>query len=168
MADKTLDTLFHETLKDIYYAERQITKNLKKMARAAQDPELKAAFEAHQEETDNQIERLKQVFELIGKRPQGKTCDAIEGIISEAAEVMEEFKDSPAHDAGLLAAAQAVEHYEMSRYGSLKAWAQQLGMDEAVTLLDETLQEETATDEKLTVLAETAVNTAATGSVEAA
>lgn len=168
MAEKTLDTLFHETLKDIYYAERQLTKNLKKMARAAQDPDLKAEFEAHQEETEGQIERLKQVFELIGKRAQGKTCDAIEGIISEAEEIMDEFKGSPAHDAGLLAAAQAVEHYEISRYGSLKAWAQQLGMDEAVALLDETLQEETATDEKLTALAEAAVNTAAGGKADAA
>lgn len=162
MADKTLETLFHETLKDVYYAEKKLTTNLRKMARAAQNPELKAAFEQHEEETQGQVERLTQVFELIGKRPRGKTCDAIEGIISEASEIMDEFKDSPAHDAGLLAAAQAVEHYEISRYGTLKAWAEKLGMDEAVTLLDQTLQEETATDEKLTMLAE-AVNTAATG-----
>lgn len=162
MADKTLDTLFHETLKDIYYAERKITSALRKMARAAQNPDLKAAFETHEEETQGQVERLSQVFELIGKRPRGKTCDAIEGIISEGQEVMEEFKGSPALDAGLLAAAQAVEHYEISRYGTLKSWAQQLGMDEAASLLDQTLQEETATDEKLTALAETVVNAAAT------
>ncbi|MBF5080065.1 ferritin-like domain-containing protein (plasmid) [Paracoccus marcusii] len=162
MADKTLETLFHETLKDVYYAEKKLTTNLRKMARAAQNPELKAAFEQHEEETQGQVERLTQVFELIGKRPRGKTCDAIEGIISEASEIMDEFKGSPAHDAGLLAAAQAVEHYEISRYGTLKAWAEKLGMDEAVTLLDQTLQEETATDEKLTILAE-AVNTAAVG-----
>ena len=103
------------------------------------------------------------MFELIGKRPRGKTCDAIEGIISEASEIMDEFKGSPAHDAGLLAAAQAVEHYEISRYGTLKAWAEKLGMDEAAGLLDQTLQEETATDEKLTMLAEAVINTAATG-----
>lgn len=162
MADKTLDTLFHETLKDIYYAERKITSALRKMARAAQNPDLKAAFETHEEETQAQVERLSQVFELIGKRPRGKTCDAIEGIISEGQEIMEEFKGSPALDAGLLAAAQAVEHYEISRYGTLKSWAQQLGMDEAASLLDQTLQEETATDEKLTALAESVVNAAAT------
>ncbi|ARC36542.1 ferritin-like domain-containing protein [Paracoccus yeei] len=161
MADKTLDTLFHETLKDIYYAERKIVQALRKMARAAQNPDLKAAFEAHEEESQGHVERLTQVFELIGKRPRGKTCDAIEGIISEGQEVMEEFKGSPAHDAGLLAAAQAVEHYEISRYGTLKSWAQQLGLDEAVTLLDQTLQEESATDEKLTALAEAVVNAAA-------
>ncbi|TJZ79816.1 ferritin-like domain-containing protein [Paracoccus hibiscisoli] len=163
MADKTLETLFHETLKDVYYAEKKLTTNLRKMARAAQNSELKAAFEQHEEETQGQVERLTQVFELIGKRPRGKTCDAIEGIISEAAEIMEEFKGSPAHDAGLLAAAQAVEHYEISRYGTLKAWAEKLGMDEAATLLDQTLQEETATDEKLTMLAKTVINTAASG-----
>ncbi|MDB6453750.1 YciE/YciF ferroxidase family protein [Falsirhodobacter sp. 20TX0035] len=163
MAAKTLETLFHETLKDVYYAEKKLTTNLRKMAKAAQNPELKAAFEQHEEETQGQVERLNQVFELIGKRPRGKTCDAIEGIISEASEIMDEFKGSPAHDAGLLAAAQAAEHYEISRYGTLKAWAEKLGMDEAVTLLDETLQEETATDEKLTQLAESVINDAATG-----
>ena len=163
MADKTLETLFHETLKDVYYAEKKLTTNLRKMAKAAQNPELKAAFEQHEEETQGQVERLTQVFDLIGKRPRGKTCDAIEGIISEASEIMEEFKGSPAHDAGLLAAAQAVEHYEISRYGTLKAWAEKLGMDEAVALLDQTLQEETATDEKLTMLAESVINASATG-----
>ncbi|WP_126975372.1 YciE/YciF ferroxidase family protein [Frigidibacter oleivorans] len=161
MADKTLDTLFHETLRDIYYAERKITQALRKMARAAQDPKLKEAFETHEDETQGQIERLTKVFELIGKRPRGKTCDAIEGIISEGEEVMEEFKGSPAHDAGLLAAAQAVEHYEISRYGTLKAWATQLGMDEAADLLGQTLAEEEKTDGLLTKLAKTAVNTAA-------
>lgn len=162
MADQTLDTLFHETLKDIYYAERKITTALRKMARAAQSEDLKAAFETHEQETQTQIERLTQVFELIGKRPRGKTCDAIEGIIAEGQEIMDEFKGSPALDAGLLAAAQAVEHYEIARYGTLKAWAQVLGMTEAASLLDETLQEESATDEKLTGLAEAVINTAAT------
>ncbi|HEV7433646.1 MAG TPA: ferritin-like domain-containing protein [Pseudorhizobium sp.] len=161
MATKTLDDLFYETLKDIYYAERQILKALPKMARAAQDDKLKSAFTEHKDETEGQIERLKQVFEIIGKRARGKTCDAIEGIISEGEEIMEEFKGTPALDAGLLAAAQAVEHYEISRYGTLRAWAQQLGLKDAVKLLDETLSEESKTDEKLTKLAETAVNTAA-------
>ena len=161
MATKTLDTLFHETLKDIYYAERKITTALRKMARAANNPDLKSAFEDHEQETQGQYERLQEVFDLIGKRAQGKTCDAIEGIIAEGQEIMEEFKDSPALDAGLLAAAQAVEHYEISRYGTLKSWAQQLGMTDAARLLDQTLQEELATDAKLTKLAETVVNAAA-------
>ena len=162
MADQTLDTLFHETLKDIYYAERKVATALRKMTRAAQNQDLKAAFEAHEQETQGQIERLTQVFELIGKRPRGKTCDAIEVIISEGEEIMDEFKGSPALDAGLLAAAQAVEHYEITRYGTLKAWAQVLGMTEAASLLDQSLQEESATDEKLTGLAEAVINTAAT------
>ena len=161
MATKTLDDLFYETLKDIYYAERQIVKALPKMARGAQDQKLKAAFEKHREETEGQIERLKQVFEIIGKRAQGKTCPAIDGIIEEGEEILDEFKGNPALDAGLLAAAQAVEHYEISRYGTLRSWAQQLGLKEAVTLLEQTLAEESKTDEALTALAESAVNAAA-------
>lgn len=133
------------------------------MARAAQDPELKAAFQTHEQETQAQYERLSEVFDALGKRPTGKTCDAIEGIIAEAQEIMEEFKGSPALDAGLLAAAQAVEHYEIARYGTLKAWAAQLGLADAERLLDQTLQEETATDEILTGLAETVINAAAQG-----
>lgn len=168
MADKNLETLFHETLKDIYYAERKILSALRKMARAAQSEDLKTAFKTHEEETQTQVERLAQVFELIGKRPRGKTCDAIEGIIAEGEDIMEEFKGSPALDAGLLAAAQAVEHYEITRYGTLKAWAQVLGMDEAASLLDQTLQEESATDEKLTGLAESVINAAAATGQEAA
>ncbi|KQZ49969.1 hypothetical protein ASD54_13770 [Rhizobium sp. Root149] len=161
MATKTLDDLFHETLKDIYYAERKISKTLPKMARGAQNEQLKQAFLDHKEETDGQIERLQQVFELIGKRARGKTCDAIEGIISEGEEILEEFKGTPALDAGLLAAAQAVEHYEIARYGTLCAWAKQLGLDEAAQLLSETLKEESATDEKLSKLAQTTLNSAA-------
>lgn len=161
MADQTLDTLFHETLKDIYYAERKIATALRKMSRAAQNPDLKAAFDTHEQETQGQYERLTDVFEAIGKKPRGKTCDAIEGIIAEAQEVMDEFKGSPALDAGLLAAAQAVEHYEIARYGTLKAWASQLGLQDAERMLGETLQEELATDEILTGLAETVVNAAA-------
>ncbi|MDO1584249.1 ferritin-like domain-containing protein [Rhizobium oryzicola] len=161
MAGKTLEDLFHETLKDIYYAERQIVKALPKMARGAQSDKLKQAFEKHKEETQGQIERLQQIFELLGKRARGKTCPAIDGILEEGEEILEEFKGSPALDAGLLAAAQAVEHYEISRYGTLRSWAKQLGMDEAVTLIEATLQEESKTDELLTGLAESTVNSAA-------
>lgn len=156
--EKTLEDLFHDTLKDIYYAERKILKALPKMARAAQSEKLRAAFEKHKEETEGQIERLQQVFELMGKRAQGKTCDAIEGIISEGEEIMDEFKDTPALDAGLISSAQAVEHYEMTRYGTLKRWAQTLGMNDAAKLFDATLQEESKTDSDLTKLADTAAN----------
>ena len=158
MAEKTLDDLFLDTLKDIYYAERQIVKNLPKMAKAATSPELKAGFEQHQQETEVQIERLQQIFELIGKPARGKTCDAILGIIEEGKSIIEEYEGSPALDAGLVAAGQAVEHYEIARYGTLKAWATQLGLDEAVTLLDATLQEEIATDLKLTEVGTATVN----------
>lgn len=161
MADKTLEDLFYETLKDIYYAERKISKALPKMARGATDEKLKQAFLKHKEETDGQIERLQQVFEIIGKRARGKTCPAIDGIIEEGEEILDDFKGTPALDAGLLAAAQAVEHYEISRYGTLRAWAGQLGLKDAVSLLEETLAEESKTDETLTKLAETAVNNAA-------
>ena len=158
MADKTLDTLFHDTLKDIYYAERKILKSLPKMARAAQSPDLKAAFEKHREQTEGQIERLQQVFEIIGKPARGKTCDAIEGILAEGDEIAEEYKDTAALDAGLLAAAQAVEHYEITRYGTLKRWAEVMGLKDAVKLLDETLQEESQTDEDLTAIADAVIN----------
>ncbi len=144
--EKTLEDLFHDTLKDIYYAERKILKALPKMARAASSPELKAAFEKHREETEGQVERLQQVFELIGKRPQAKTCDAIEGIVAEGEEIIESFKGTPAIDAGLISSAQAVEHYEIARYGTLKRWAQVLGYKEAVALFDATLKEESTTD----------------------
>ena len=156
--EKTLVDLFLDTLKDIYYAERKILKALPKMARAAQSEELKAAFQQHKEETEGQIERLQQVFEVLGKRAQGKTCPAIEGIIEEGEEIMEEFKGMPALDAGLISAAQAVEHYEITRYGTLKRWAEVLGLKEAVQLLDETLQEESKTDESLTALADASAN----------
>lgn len=156
--EKTMDDLFLDTLKDIYYAERQILKALPKMARAAQAAELRAGFEQHHTETETHVERLEQIFELLGKAPRGKTCDAILGIIEEGKSVMEDFKGTPALDAGLIAAAQAVEHYEIARYGTLRSWARQLGMSEAVKLLEQTLKEEAATDEKLTALAEAGVN----------
>ena len=155
---KKLDELFHDTLKDIYFAEKKILATLPKMAKAAHSAELKAAFEKHLTETEGQIERLEQVFAVIEKKPQGKTCAAINGITEEGAEIMEEYKGSPALDAGLLAAAQAVEHYEISRYGTLIAWAEELGLDDAVSLLKETLEEEEATDEALTEIAKTAIN----------
>lgn len=155
---KKLDALFHETLKDIYFAEKKILSTLPKMAKAAQSAELKAAFEKHRRETEVQVERLEKVFAIIEKKPQGKTCAAIVGITDEGAEIMEEYKGSSALDAGLLAAAQAVEHYEMSRYGTLRAWAEVLGLDDAVALLQETLEEEKATDEALTEIAKTAIN----------
>ena len=158
MAEKTLEDLFLDTLKDIYYAEKQILKALPKMARASQSEEGKAAFLKHKEQTEGQIERLQQVFELLGKPARGKTCEAIQGIIAEAEEIIEEFKGSVALDAGLISSAQAVEHYEIARYGTLKSWAGQLGLKEAVPLLDANLQEEVETDELLTQLGEASAN----------
>jgi ferritin-like metal-binding protein YciE len=155
---KKLDQLFHDTLKDIYFAEKKILSTLPKMAKAAHAQELKAAFEKHYRETEGQVERLEQIFAIIKQKPQGKTCAAIVGITDEGAEIMEEYKGSPALDAGLLAAAQAVEHYEMSRYGTLRTWAEQLGLTEAATLLQETLEEEEATDAALTKIADSVVN----------
>jgi ferritin-like metal-binding protein YciE len=156
--EKTLEDLFLATLKDIYYAEKQILRTLPKMAKAAEADELRQAFETHRDETETQIRRLEQVFEMAGKRAQGKTCEAIQGIIDEGKEIMEEFADSEALDAGLVAAGQAVEHYEISRYGTLRTWAQELGMTDAVSLLEETLQEEKKTDQLLSQLAEARVN----------
>jgi ferritin-like metal-binding protein YciE len=155
---KTLDDLFHDTLKDIYFAEKKILTALPKMAKAAENEELSAAFEKHRGETEGHVERLEQVFAIIDKKPQGKTCDAIVGITEEGAEIMREYKDSPALDAGLVAAAQSVEHYEISRYGTLRAWAEELGLTDAASLLEETLSEEKATDEALTKIAESVVN----------
>ena len=156
--EKTLHDLFHDTLKDIYFAEKKILGALPKMAKAAQSPELKAAFEKHETETEKQVERLEQVFKEIDETPRGKTCDAIMGIIDEGQEVLKEYKGMPALDAGLLAAAQAVEHYEISRYGTLRTWASELGLSQSVKLLDATLAEEKKTDEALTKLAQTNVN----------
>ena len=155
---KQLDALFHDTLKDIYYAEKKILAALPKMAKAAQNEDLTAAFEKHHGETEGQIERLEQVFELIEQKPQGKKCAAIEGILEEGQEIIKEYKGSPALDAGLLAAAQAVEHYEISRYGTLRTWAEELGLDDAAALLQETLDQEEETDQALTKLAEAVVN----------
>ena len=155
---KKLDELFHDTLKDIYYAEKKILSALPKMAKAADSDELRAAFEKHHGETEEQIARLEQVFEAIDEKPQGKKCAAIEGILDEGQEIMKEYKGSPALDAGLLSAAQAVEHYEISRYGTLRTWAEEMGLDRAAELLQQTLDQEEATDRSLTELAETVVN----------
>ena len=155
---KQLDELFHDTLKDIYYAEKKILSALPKMAKAAQNDDLTAAFEKHKAETEGQISRLEQVFELIDQKPQGKKCAAIEGILEEGQEIIKEYKSSPALDAGLVSAAQAVEHYEIARYGTLRTWAEELGLEDASKLLQETLDEEEATDQALTQIAESVVN----------
>jgi len=155
----TMDKLFLDTLKDVYYAERQVLKALNKQARAARHPELKQAFTLHREQTQGQIERLQQVFEILGKRAQGITCEVMNGILEEANELIEEEPEAgPVRDAGLLAAAQCVEHYEMARYGTLIAWAEAAGKPEIVELLDANLAEEKQTDELLTRLAEAVLN----------
>jgi ferritin-like metal-binding protein YciE len=146
-----LETLFLETLKDIYFAERQIMKALPKMIKAAQDPKLKEGFAAHREETEGQVERLVNVFEILGKRAQGKTCEAIKGIIEECEELLEEATEpSPVRDAGLIACGQALEHYEMARYGALIAWANALGHTEVEPLLQANLDQEKKADALLT------------------
>lgn len=157
-SDKTLTDLFVETLKDVYYAEKQLLKALPKMAKSAESDQLRQAFETHREQTGTQIERLEKVFAMCGTQPKAKTCDAILGIIEEGKEIMEDFKGSEALDAGLIAAAQAAEHYEISRYGALKTWAGRLGMRDAAMLLEETLKEEKQTDQLLTQLAESSAN----------
>jgi ferritin-like metal-binding protein YciE len=155
---KQLKDLFEDALKDIYFAEKKILVALPKMAKAAQNEQLKAAFEKHEAETEEQVGRLEKVFKLMGKDAKGKNCPAIVGIIDEGKEIMDEYKDSPALDAGLVSAAQSVEHYEICRYGTLCAWADELGMDEAKELLAQTLSEEENTDQALSELATAVVN----------
>jgi ferritin-like metal-binding protein YciE len=155
---KSMDDLFVHTLRDIYYAEKQITKALPDMIEKASDPQLKQGFQTHLRETENHVKRLEQVFELTGKKAQGVDCPAIDGIIKEANEVAGEVDKKTVMDAALIAAAQAVEHYEMTRYGTLIAWAKQLGRNDVATLLNQTLDEEKATDKKLTAMAESQVN----------
>jgi ferritin-like metal-binding protein YciE len=155
---KTLQDLFEATLRDIYYAEKAILKALPKMAKKASSEELAAAFEEHLQQTEGQVDRLEKIFKMIGKAARGKKCEAIEGLAKEADEIIKEAKSDTVRDAGMLAAAQAVEHYEISRYGTLKAWAEKLGMNEAARLLGETLEEEKETDDKLTDLAESEIN----------
>jgi ferritin-like metal-binding protein YciE len=156
--EKDLEDLFHETLKDMYFAEKKILSALPKMAKAAHSDELKAAFEKHADETEVQVERLEQVFELIEKAARGKSCPAVLGLIEEGQEIMADFKQSDALDAGILAGAQAVEHYEISRYGTMIAWAKQMGLKEVADLLKQNLAEEEATDKALSKLAEAAIN----------
>ena len=156
--EKTLNDLFLETMKDVYYAEKQASRMMPKMAKAVRNPELRQALETHREESEGQVDRLEQVFEMLGKPARGKSCEAMQGLLEETKEVLEDFGQSPALDAGLIACAQAVEHYEIARYGTLKTWATQLGMQDAAKLLDETLQEEKRTDEILSRIAEGGAN----------
>lgn len=155
---KHLDDLFHNTLKDVYFAERKIIATLPKMAKAAKSPELQSAFEKHRKETEIHVKRLEEIFGMLGAKPQSTTCDAMMGIVKEGEGLIEEYSGSPALDPALLAIAQAVEHYEMARYGALKCWAEELGMDGAAKLLEATLQEEKMTDKALTTLAKSIVN----------
>lgn len=155
---KTFDDLFLHTLQDIYYAENQITKALPTMIEKATDPQLKQGFQTHLRETEGQIKRLEQVFQMLGKSVKGVDCPAIDGIIEEADEVAGEVADKSVLDAALIASAQAVEHYEMTRYGTLVSWAKQLGRQDAAKLLQQNLNEEEATDKKLTAMAEGKVN----------
>lgn len=157
-AVKSMEDLFLHTLKDIYYAEKLIYRSLPKMMKQAASPELKQAFEKHREETEGQIERLEQIFEECEAAARGVRCEAMDGIIAEAKDIMEEVEDDQVRDAGMLAAAQTVEHYEISRYGTMIAWAQQLGMKNAVKLLQQTLDEEKKTDKLLSELALKQVN----------
>lgn len=155
---KNLSDLFHDTLKDIYFAEKKIVATLPKMAKAATSPDLKKAFEKHKLESEGHVKRLEEVFASIDAKPVAKTCDAIVGIVKEGEGLIEDYKGTAALDPALIAVAQAVEHYEIARYGTLKCWASELGLDDAAELLDATLDEEKNTDSALTTLAETVVN----------
>jgi ferritin-like metal-binding protein YciE len=153
MSVKTIDELLLDELKDLYSAEKQITKALPKMAKAAVSQDLKSAFESHLEETQGQIERLDEIFETLGKTSRGKMCRGMEGLLEEGSEMMGELEKGPIRDAALISAAQKVEHYEMAAYGSVREFASLLGQKQIASLLDETLEEEKATDEKLTGIA---------------
>jgi ferritin-like metal-binding protein YciE len=155
---KSMDDLFAHTLQDIYYTEKQILKALPTMIEKAADPQLKQAFQAHLRETEEQAKRLEEVFRMFGQEPNGASCPAIDGIIKEANEIIGEVEDKEVCDAAMLAAAQAVEHYEITRYGTLIAWAKQLGRNDCANLLYKNLEEEKATDDKLTKLAESKIN----------
>lgn len=165
---QSMDELFHSLLQDVYYAEKQLLKTLPKLAKKSSNINLQEAFSTHRDETEEHVTRLEKVFEIIGKRPRGKTCDAILGIIAEGEEIIEEVKDGALRDAGILAAAQAAEHYEIARYGTLREWAKLLGQEEAVELLNETLAEEKHADELLTSIAKGGVNESATERPQAA
>ena len=160
---QTLNDLFVETLKDVYFAENAILKALPKMAKKAKSDDLKSAFTEHAEETEEHVKRLDKVFKILGQKPEGKECPALKGLVEETEELMSEASSPDVLDAGLIGCAQAVEHYEMARYGTLCAWAEQLDLDDAVELLEETLEEEKAADEKLTELATSDINERAEG-----
>ena len=155
---KSLADLFVNLLKDMYYAEKQILKTLPKLAKNSDSAELRKAFENHLKETEGQVQRLEQVFALCDLKPVGKTCPAIKGILEEGAEDMKEAADADVLDAGMIADAQAVEHYEIARYGTLVAWAEEMGHTDVIPLLRKTLDEEKATDAKLSQLAESRLN----------
>lgn len=155
---KNLNDLFLHFLKDMLHAEKQLIRTMPRMAKQVQSDELKKCLEQHREETVGQVERLEQVFEMLGKSPRAETCEAIQGLVEEAKEVMEDAQDAETKDAGIIAAQQAVEHYEIARYGTLVAWAKELGMADAAALLHETLEEEKRTDRMLTDLAEKRIN----------
>jgi ferritin-like metal-binding protein YciE len=158
---KTMQELFHAQLQDVYFAEKQLLKALPKLAKNSTNEQLGEAFTNHLHETEDQVDRLEKIFELIDKKPRGRKCDAIIGIISEGQEVIEDVDDDAVRDAGLVAAGQAAEHYEIARYGTLIAWAKLLGLEDAVELLNETLAEEKKADELLTSIADGGVNEAA-------
>jgi ferritin-like metal-binding protein YciE len=159
---KSMEELFHAQLQDVYYAEKQLLKALPKLAKNSTNDRLAEAFTNHLHETEGQVDRLEKVFELMEKKPRGKKCDAILGIIAEGQEVIDEITDDAVRDAGLVGAAQAAEHYEIARYGTLIAWAELLGLEEAVEQLSETLDEEKNANQLLTSIAEDGVNEAAT------
>jgi len=158
---KTMEDLFYALLQDVYYAEKQLLKTLPKLAKKANNEQLEKAFLEHREQTEGHIERLEKTFEMIGKKAKGKKCDAILGIIAEGEEVLKEAKDAEVRDAGMIGAAQAAEHYEIARYGTLCAWAKTIGKPEIARLLHQTLEEEKQTDERLSKIVEDAVNQAA-------
>jgi ferritin-like metal-binding protein YciE len=159
--DTSLSSLFEHALKDMYYAEKKIYRSLPKMAKAAQSEELRTTLTEHREETAQQIERLEQIFEMIGKKARGERCDAIDGILEEGSGLLEDFGGTKAADAAIIFSCQAVEHYEITRYGSMAAFASQLGLDDAAALLEDILSEEKDADEKLSGLAESSINSAA-------
>jgi ferritin-like metal-binding protein YciE len=167
-AMQSMDELFHALLQDVYFAEKQLLKTLPKLAKKSANEKLQEAFTTHCEETEGHVARLEKIFEAIGKKPRGKTCDAILGIIAEGQEVIAEVDDEAVRDAGILAAAQAAEHYEIARYGTLRAWAELLGHEDAVELLGETLAEEKHANELLTSIADGGVNESATERPQAA
>jgi ferritin-like metal-binding protein YciE len=158
MPEKNLEALFRHHLKDMYFAEQEIAKGMPALVQAAESDELRSAFETHARETQGQIERLEQIFDSLGEKPQGTPCEGIVGILREGQKVLGTFADGEAFEAALIAAAQAIEHYEIARYGTLRAWAEQLGYEDAAELLEESLAEETDTDEILTEIADAAVN----------